>query len=72
MIEYPQHIENAITELRNKGFALAIFTPNELQGVDPEIVEEAMATTGLYKIYYERDPNMPDYNCEDHIEKYPD
>jgi hypothetical protein len=72
MIKYPPHIENAITELRSKGFALAIFTPNELQGVDAGIIEDAMCTTGLYKILFEKDPSIVDYNCENHIEEYPD
>lgn len=72
MITYPEHIEKALQELYNKGFAVAIFTPNELQGVEAYDVEVAMVKSGWDTINYIKDPNIPNYDWENNIEKYPD
>lgn len=71
MINYPEHIESALAELRNKGFALAIFTPNELQNVSPDYVEDAMIKAGFDTIFYHKDPNTTNYDWENETEKYP-
>ena len=72
MINYPEHIEKALQELSEKGFAIAIFTPNELQDVSPDYVEDAMIKAGFDTILYHKDPNTLDYDWENHTEKYPD
>jgi len=71
MITYPEHIKKALEELADKGFAIAIFTPKELNGVDPEIVTEDMTIEGWNCIHINKDPNTPDFNWEDETEEYP-
>lgn len=69
--QYPEHIKKALKELNDKGFAVAIFTPNELQGVSPDYVEDAMIKSGFDAIHYHKDPNVTDYECWENEEKYP-
>lgn len=71
MIIYPEHVQDVLNELRNKGFAVVIFTPAELQGVAPDVVEEDMVIKGWDCINECKDPLSPDYNWEDEIEVYP-
>ena len=71
MIIFPEHIQNVLNELRNKGFAVIIFTPAELQGVDAETVEEDMCAKGWEYIHFNKDPRVPDYHWEDEVEIYP-
>jgi len=71
MIKYPDHIQNALQELTDKGFAVVIFTPNELQGVSPDYVENTIIEAGSDTIYYQKDPNIPDYDWENEKEEYP-
>lgn len=71
MITFPDHIQDAFDELRSKGFAVVVFTPGELQGVNPKDIEEAMIITGWEAIARDKDPAIPDYNWEDDIEIYP-
>ena len=46
MIKFPKHVQDVLQELADKGFAIVIFTPKELQGVNPDIVEEEMVIKG--------------------------
>ena len=50
---------------------MVIFTPAELQGVAPDVVEEDMVIKGWDCINECKDPLSPDYNWEDEIEVYP-
>ena len=36
----------ALTLLRDKGFAVAAFTPTEMRGADPDRIEDAMVQMG--------------------------
>ena len=38
--------ECSIDELRDAGYAIVIFTPEELEGADPDKVEENLVSTG--------------------------
>ena len=38
--------ECTIDELRDAGYAIVIFTPEELEGADPDKVEENLVSTG--------------------------
>lgn len=71
MIKYPEHIEKAIKELTDKGFAIVIFTPKELQGVNPSIIEEYMIKDGWEAIGDYKDPDVPHFQWENEIEEYP-
>lgn len=46
MMMYTNAILDALDLLRNAGFAVCAFDPEELEGVDPERVEERMVATG--------------------------
>ena len=41
---------DALSFLRDEGFAVAAFSPTELQYVDPQIVEDNMVETGWMTI----------------------
>jgi hypothetical protein len=72
MITYPQHIQDALNELRDKGFAVVIFTPQELKGVDPTYVEGIMTQYGWDAIEQSADPTTPDFDWETEEEEYPE
>ena len=38
--------DSTINELRDAGYAVVIFTPEELNGADPERVEDNLVSTG--------------------------
>ena len=46
MMMYTNEILDALDLLRNAGFAVCAFDPEELEGVDPERVEERMVVAG--------------------------
>lgn len=71
MITFPNHIQDAFDELRNRGFAVVVFTPGELQGVDSEVVEDEMVAAGWQTIFICKDSNMEEFDWENHIEEYP-
>jgi hypothetical protein len=71
MINYPTHVQDALNELYSKGFAIAIFSPKELHGVDTETVETTMIGEGWNAIHYFKDPNVEEFNWEDETEDYP-
>lgn len=43
---YSTEILDAITLLRDAGFAVCAFDPEELEGADPSRIEERMCATG--------------------------
>jgi hypothetical protein len=43
---YTKEILDALDLLRNAGFAVCAFDPEELEGADPERVEERMVAAG--------------------------
>ena len=45
-------IWDAIRTLRNEGCAIAILEPEELDGADPQCVEEAMVNGGQEAVIY--------------------
>lgn len=71
MITYPEHIKKALEELADKGFAIAIFTPKELNGVDPLIVEDWIIDNTLEIINFHKNPEIPNFDWENEIEEYP-
>ena len=48
--EITPEVMAALNFLRDEGFAVAAFCPTELQGVDPEIIEDNMVETGWLTI----------------------
>lgn len=46
MMMYTNEILDALDLLRNAGFAVCAFDPEELEGVDPERVEKRMVAAG--------------------------
>lgn len=44
------HLPNFLNQLRAEGYAVTIFTPSELVGIDPNAVEEHMYTAGNHFI----------------------
>lgn len=46
MFNYTEQMLDAIALLREAGFAVCAFDPEELEGVDPSHIEERMCTTG--------------------------
>lgn len=70
MITYPQHVQDALQELRDKGFAICIFTPKELNETDPQLVEDTMIAAGWEVI--NQDPNNQEFDWENEEEEYPD
>lgn len=38
--------KNIITELREQGFAVVLFNPSELKGVDPDLIENELVHLG--------------------------
>lgn len=46
MMMYTNEILDALELLRNAGFAVCAFDPEELEDVDPERVEERMCAAG--------------------------
>ena len=71
MILFPKHVQDVLQELADKGFAVVIFTPKELQGVNPDIVEEEMVIKGWNTIEDCKHPSQSDFNWEDEDEVYP-
>lgn len=45
----------AILELRSAGYAVCLFSPEELQGVNPHLVQDGMAVAGYQAIDELRD-----------------
>lgn len=72
MITFPKHIQTALQELTDKGFAVVIFTPKELNGADANYVENAMTQSGWDAINYNKDPDAPTFDWEMEDESYPD
>ena len=60
-----------MNELRSKGFAVALFTPGELQGTATDVVETNMITEGWTTIQSYKDPNLEDFDWENTMENYP-
>lgn len=48
--EITPEVVAALDFLRNEGFAVAVFCPTELQGVEPRHVEDNMVETGWLTI----------------------
>lgn len=46
MFEYTDEMLDALQMLRDAGFAVCAFDPEELEGVDPTHVEDRMCATG--------------------------
>ena len=42
-----QHIANLLSELRAQGYAVCVFAPDELEGMDKSGVEHAMLMAGI-------------------------
>jgi hypothetical protein len=49
-IKWTQEELATIQALRYKGYAIIIWTPDELQGVDPDIIQDASISFGWDKI----------------------
>lgn len=69
MITYPQHVQDALQELRDKGFAICIFTPKELNGANPQHIEGIMTQHAFDAIEY--NTNSPMFDWENEDEEYP-
>jgi len=41
-----EHQRNMINELRDCGCAVTVFQPEEMKGVDPELIEEGLIVEG--------------------------
>lgn len=46
MMMYTNEVLDALDLLRKEGFAVCAFDPDELEGVDPSDIEEAMCVSG--------------------------
>lgn len=53
-------VQQALELLRDKGFAVAAFTPTELRGADPDHIEDAMVQMGWGAIDMSATEPLPD------------
>jgi len=46
-----QEIDNALRELKNQGYAIVLFTPEELEGAEADRVEDRLIELGWEVIF---------------------
>ena len=57
MFKYTDEMLDALQLLRDAGFAVCAFDPEELEGADPSRIEERMCATGWDAIEMWKDAN---------------
>ena len=56
------HLPSFLNQLRAEGYAVTIFTPGELHGLTPSVVEERMYTAGNHYILNASATHL-EHNC---------